>query len=173
VGLLACSAGCGPDNGLTLGRVQGKVTYKGEPIRYGTVQFEPDVLKDTHGPTAMGTITNDGTYIMSTEHPGDGVVVGAHKVSVIGLDPTPMNAATAPDLETGENFLKAKRRSARPSPRKTTVDTFTDRSGRVYRYLIPKELSSTETSGLRATVSRGSNSVNINVKEDGTAEITN
>ena len=93
-GLLAAAlalVGCGSGNGLTLGRVQGKVTYKGEPVKFGTVSFVPDASKGTDGPIAMGNIKDDGTYVLSTSDPGDGAVVGHHKISVVGLDPTPVN----------------------------------------------------------------------------------
>ena len=82
--------GCGSDNGLSLGRVHGKVIYKGEPVKYGTVSFVPDPSKGTKGPIAMGTIKDDGSYVLSTSDAGDGAVVGHHKISVVGLDPTPI-----------------------------------------------------------------------------------
>ena len=80
---------------MTLGRVQGKVTYKGEPVKYGTVSFVPDA-KGSDGPMAMGNIKEDGTYILSTSDAGDGAVVGHHKISVVGLDPTPVNPDDKP-----------------------------------------------------------------------------
>src|SRR5271156_6808303 len=83
-------AGCGPGHGMTLGRVQGKVTYKGEPVKYGTVSFVADTSKGTNGPIAMGNIKDDGSYVLSTSDAGDGAVVGHHKISVVGLDPTPI-----------------------------------------------------------------------------------
>ena len=52
------------------------------------------------------------------------------------------------------------------------VETFTDRGGRVYQYVIPKALGDPRTSGLAIKVERGSNTLNLVVREDGTAEIT-
>ncbi len=68
-GLLATGllTGCGPGHGMKLGRVQGKVTYKGQPLTYGTVSFVPDASKGTEGPIATGIIKEDGTYILSTD----------------------------------------------------------------------------------------------------------
>ena len=54
---------------------------------------------------------------------------------------------------------------------KAQGDTFTDRGGRVYRYVIPKKLGMPEESGLEVDVSSGSNTVNIEIAEDGTASI--
>src|SRR5437868_4140710 len=103
VALATGLAGCGSENGLTLGRVRGKVTFKGEPIRYGTVFLMPDDAKGTKGPPAMATIGADGTFTVSTEEPGDGAIVGEHKVGVVGLDPTPIKPqaqeAPPPDPE--------------------------------------------------------------------------
>src|SRR5438094_9539253 len=83
VPLLAGLLGCGADNGLTLGRVRGTVTYEGQPVTYGQVMFVPDDSKGTNGPAAMSMINRDGSFDMSTEEAGDGVVVGQHKVAIV------------------------------------------------------------------------------------------
>jgi hypothetical protein len=184
-GLLALAlAGCGPGHGLTLGRVQGKVSYKGEPVRYGTVFFVPDVSKGTDGPSAMGIIKEDGTYTLSTDSGGDGALVGHHKVGVVGLDPTPIDNASEKPLPNPEEapgeFMLAKGKAlqqARRAPRKAAAaataqgDTFTDRGGRTYRYVIPKKLGNYQESGLEVDVARGSNSIDFDITEDGTARI--
>jgi hypothetical protein len=184
-GLLAmAAAGCGPGHGLTLGRVQGKVTYKGEPVRYGNVFFVPDVSKGTDGPSAMGTIKDDGTYILSTDSPGDGALVGHHKVGVVGFDPTPINTTSEKPLPNPEEapaeFMIAKgqrAQQARRAPRKPAAaaavqgDTFTDRGGRTYRYVIPKKLGKYDESGLEVDVARGSNTVNFDIDESGNVRI--
>ncbi len=184
-GLLAAalaltSSGCGAGNGLTLGRVQGKITYKGEPVKYGTVSFVPDATKGSDGPMAMGNIKEDGTYILSTSDAGDGAVVGHHKISVIGLDPVPVNPDDKP-LPTPDEapleYMKTKGKALRAAPRAPRKaaaaqgDTFSDRGGRVYRYVLPKKLGVPDESGLAVDVASGSNTVNIEVAEDGTARI--
>jgi hypothetical protein len=184
-GLLAVAlAGCGPGHGMTLALVQGKVTYNGEPLKYGTVSFVPDVSKGTDGPIATGIIKEDGTYILSTDSGGDGALVGHHKVSVVGLDPTPVTKADEKPMPTPEEspleFLRARGRAAtrvRPATKKAAAEaaapgeTFTDRGGRVYRYVVPKKLGMAEESGLEVDVARGSNTVNIEISEDGKARI--
>jgi hypothetical protein len=179
-GLLAAAlAGCGPGHGMTLGRVQGKVTYKGEPLKYGTVSFVPDASKGNSGPIATGSIKEDGTYILSTDEGGDGALVGHHKISIIGLDPAPINPNDKPmptPQESPLEFLRARGQGGR-QPRAggkaaaTQEDTFTDRGGRVYRYVIPKKLGVPEESGLEVDVARGSNTVNIDISEDGKARV--
>ena len=178
-GLLAVAlAGCGPGHGLDLGRVHGKVTYKGEPVRYGTVFFVPDTSKGTDSPSAMGTIKEDGTYILSTDSGGDGALVGHHKVGLVGLDPTPINHAGEQPLPNPEEapleFMKAKaaqqvRRASREAAARG--DTFTDRGGRTYRYVIPKKLGNYQESGVEVVVARGSNTINFEIAEDGTVRI--
>jgi hypothetical protein len=178
-GLLAVAvAGCGSGHGLTLGRVQGKVTYKGEPVRYGTVFFVPDVSKGTDGPSAMAIIKDDGTYILSTDSGGDGALVGHHKVGVVGLDPTPINSdqpLPTPE-ESPREYMQAKGKAVqqtrrRPPAAKTQEDTFTDRGGRIYRYVIPKKLGVTQESGLEVDVARGFNTINFDIAEDGKASV--
>jgi hypothetical protein len=165
---------------MTLGRVQGKVTCKGEPVRKGTVFFVPDASKGTDGPPAMASIKEDGTYILSTDEGGDGALVGHHKIGVVGLGSTPILGSSekpSPDPE-GSPFdaIKAKAVRGLAAPKKAnaaeaTGDTYTDRGGRVYRYVIPKKLGVPEESGLEADVARGSNTINIEIAEDGTARV--
>jgi hypothetical protein len=176
-------AGCGPGNGLTLGRVQGKVTYKGEPVKFGTVSFEPDADKGTDGPLAMGNIKEDGTYVLSTSDPGDGAVVGHHRISIVGLDPVQVKKTAdepPPDPEEAPQEVMKNRakavQQARRAPRRTAAaktkeDTFTDRGGRTFRYVVPKKLGIARESGLEADVTRGSNTIDIVIAEDGTARI--
>ncbi|MHC5540614.1 hypothetical protein ACYOEI_20545, partial [Singulisphaera rosea] len=63
---LGVLGGCSADNGLTMGRVSGTVTYRGEPIESGQVLFAPDESKGTVGVPAMAKINSDGTYTLST-----------------------------------------------------------------------------------------------------------
>jgi hypothetical protein len=183
--VLAGLAGCGPGHGLTLGRVQGKVTYKGEPVRFGTVAFEPAADKGTDGPIAMGNIKEDGTYVLSTSDPGDGAVVGHHRISVVGLDPVQVKKsaeeAPTPDPEVAPQEVmknrakavqKARRATSRATRAKAKEDTFTDRGGRTFRYVIPMKLGIARESGLEADVTRGSNTIDIEIAEDGTARVT-
>lgn len=84
----AAVSGCGSSGGGTLPDlipVKGKVTYKGKPVGKGVVRFEPDGV----GREASGTIQSDGTFVLTTNKEGDGVVAGHHRVSIAGTGPTP------------------------------------------------------------------------------------
>ncbi len=90
--------GCSYDNGLQLGRVHGKVTYKGEPVKNGTVFFMPDEGQGTIGPSATASLRDDGTYVASTDYAGDGVIVGSHKIGLTALEAVTTNSG-APVLD--------------------------------------------------------------------------
>jgi hypothetical protein len=160
--------GCGYDNGLKLARVSGKVTFKGEPVKNGTVFFMPDEGKGTIGPSAVGSIRDDGTYVASTDYAGDGVIVGSHKIGLTGLEP--VSAAIDPEKEPAGPLPKAKTARSR-GDRKKDVDLFTDSGGRKYRYLMPKKLSNPGESGISVKVERGSNTLNFDIAEDGQVRI--
>ncbi len=78
LGMLAVSAGCGGSE-LSLGKVTGTVTFKdGQPVTEGTVIFQPE-----KGPSAAGALDAEGRYTLTTQTPGDGAVMGKHRVSVV------------------------------------------------------------------------------------------
>jgi hypothetical protein len=62
----------------TLIPVKGKVTYKGQPVAKGRVKFAPD----GYGRPAYGQLHSDGSFVLTTEKEGDGVVAGEHRVIV-------------------------------------------------------------------------------------------
>jgi hypothetical protein len=79
--LLLLFAGCGGD-GRKTAVVNGKVTYRGKAVSSGTVTFVPE----TGGPSATGEIQSDGTFTMTTYKPGDGAVLGKHKVFIVAME---------------------------------------------------------------------------------------
>jgi hypothetical protein len=77
--------GCGPAGRGTLPTlipVKGKVTYKGKPLTKGTITFVPD----GYGREARGEIQPDGTFVLTTDKEGDGVVAGEHRISITHLE---------------------------------------------------------------------------------------
>lgn len=67
----------GCHRGPQLAPVTGKVMYNGQPLSFGVVQFQ-----SASGQPARGEIQSDGTFSLSTYRPGDGAVVGTHRVRV-------------------------------------------------------------------------------------------
>jgi hypothetical protein len=82
--LVGACWGCGSGSATlpSLIPVKGKVTYKGQPVTKGVIQFEPD----GYGRPARGQLQSDGTFELTTLKPGDGVVAGEHRISIVELD---------------------------------------------------------------------------------------
>ena len=80
--ILAVS-GCSGSNLPPVGQVGGVVTLDGQPLAKGQVQFLPDSSKGTKGRMAVGLIGTDGRFKLTAFKPGDGALVGFHKVVVI------------------------------------------------------------------------------------------
>ena len=77
--LLAIAAmviGCGK-RGHELAPVGGKATYRGAPLKFGSVTFQPE-----SGRPSTGMIQPDGTFQMITHGQGDGAAVGKNQVCV-------------------------------------------------------------------------------------------
>lgn len=174
--------GCGPGNGLTMGRVSGVVTFKGQPVEFGEVLFVPDSDKGNSGVPSMGRIEKDGRYTMLTQDPGDGVIAGHHKVGIRALDPVPVTkeemATPDPETATGKELMEArlKRRKAQSqSLRKNRAreDAPTvSFNGKVHRFLTSQDLANPEKSGIRVEIHRGSNRVNFDIAEDGKVKVS-
>ncbi len=77
-GGLACAPGAGSSPPLI--PVKGKVSFKGQPLTRGVIKFEPD----GYGRCASGQLQSDGTFVLTTDKEGDGVVAGHHQVSIAG-----------------------------------------------------------------------------------------
>ena len=178
----ACAlAGCGPGNGLTMGRVSGVVTYKGEPVEFGDILFVPDAGQGTNGVASMGRIDKDGRYIMSTQDPGDGVIAGHHKVGIRVLDPEPVSKDETPALDpetaTGKELMNARlnqRKAIAQSRRKNRAKQDAPTvsfGGKVHRFLVPKSVADPETSGIKVEISTGSNRLDFAIEEDGSVKI--
>jgi hypothetical protein len=168
---LTASPGCGPGNGLNLARVSGKVTYKGEPVKNGTVFFVPDESKGTVGPYAVGSITSDGTYTLSTETAGDGVIVGQHKVGITGVEE--VAGSSEAEVDAGKDpagYMQAKGKAAvqaqRTPARKKDEELFTDKGGKKFRYVVPMKFSRPDESGIVVKVD-GRQTINFDIDESG------
>jgi len=77
--VLLLTLGCGQEGGLPLASVEGSVAYGGKLLEHGKVIFTPQ--GGTPGPSAIGTIQPDGSFVMRTTG-FEGAAVGAHKVTV-------------------------------------------------------------------------------------------
>jgi hypothetical protein len=88
--LAGCSAATGP-----VVPVQGIVTCDGKPLTTGTVVFRPDAARGNTGPDAIGSIEENGEFVLATragDSTRDGVAPGWYKVGVVAVRPPDPNA---------------------------------------------------------------------------------
>ena len=123
-------AGCGGGKG----NVTGKVSYKGQPLPYGNVQFS------TSGGAFVSEIASDGSYSIS------GVPTGSAKITVNCQDPG--------YVEYMKALSSAGRDPKAPKPKGKPEDF--DR--------IPTKYNSFETSGLTYDVKSGNTTFDIDLK---------
>lgn len=172
--LAAGLAGCGSGNGLNLGKVHGKISYKGQPITGGTILFEPDTSKGTSGPPALESISTDGTFALSTEVSGDGAIVGFHKVAITGIDPKPLSVGSQ-DLEklSGQEVMALKSQHSQRRSKKQEEEglVFRAKDGVNYRIITPKKLLDPKTSDVIVKVAKSPSTRNITILENGSVEI--
>lgn len=119
--IVAGIAGCG-DSGPQLAPATGKVMYKGKPVPFGSVQFQPI----EGGQFARGDIQPDGTFELNTTGAGEGAVVGKNRVRITSFE-SQNPAATASFQPAGGEPI-------------------------VGRSLIPRRYNSFGSSGLEAEV---------------------
>jgi len=75
--------GCGQQPLQMAVPIRGVVNLDGQPLSSGVVQFQPAT-----GQTATGEIGHDGGFTLSRNAPGDGVLPGTYRVTVVSYDPT-------------------------------------------------------------------------------------
>ncbi len=85
--LLVLGVGC--RRSTVLYPVAGRVTYRGAVLTKGVVVFTPDPSRGESGPSAIGTIREDGTYTLSTRDAA-GAGAGWYRVTVAAfITPVP------------------------------------------------------------------------------------
>jgi len=125
--LAAAILGCGGGGGLSLVRVKGKVSYKGQPVSGASVTFQP-----SEGTPAVGTTDANGEFTLTTGG-RPGAVVGEHRVAI-----TKYSGAATPMAEPKPEDMR-KMQMERSSSGPTNE--------------IPMKYANSATSGLVATVS--------------------
>lgn len=80
------ATGCS-DSGPASYRLQGVVTWKGQPVPNGLIRFEPDSAAGNTGPATVAPI-RQGRYATPR---GRGVIGGRYRVYISGNDGVPYN----------------------------------------------------------------------------------
>lgn len=84
--------GCGGDpDAIAPVPAAGTVSYKGQPIETGTIQFHP-----AKGRPASGAIKN-GQFTLTTDEPDDGVAPGPNQVGVTATKQVPSKTGGEPE----------------------------------------------------------------------------
>jgi hypothetical protein len=95
--LAAATAGCGgPGDGLPRHEVTGKVTFEGQPLANGTIQFQPSAVQGT--PVSAGGVIKGGEFRISRD---DGLVPGTYKVMIFSHGGNAQAASSDPGPQTG------------------------------------------------------------------------
>jgi len=149
-GVLACAAlvvplGCGSDDGLGQRyQISGKVTYNGQPLSKGTINFAP-VESDGH--PAGGQIVDGAIKDVGTASTGDGVLPGKYRVAITAIEEADVSGVSKkygggfPDsVEIAKAQKKAKK-------------------------LIPAKYGNAFDSGLTADVSSSNRTFNFDLKD--------
>jgi hypothetical protein len=150
VGLFIFSAvGCGgPDSQFV--RVEGTITFNGQPVDGATVTFQP--INPDSGGAAAGTTDANGVFTLTSGQAtrgGTGVLPGEYRVLVSKRPPPPPDPIQEA-FDRGEiDYDELQRRRAAVSLRPATTGPTN---------LLPERYSRPSTTDLRATVVRGNNS---------------
>jgi hypothetical protein len=139
VALFLCAPGCSDDGFGKRHPVSGTVTYKGQPLATGSINFVPE---DPAGQPASGSIVN-GKYNLTTHTPDDGALPGNYKVMVSSFD----MAKVQEEANKAGGVQNA-------MPDQTAV-------AQAQKSLIPEKFGSFEGSGLKATVKAGANTIDF------------
>lgn len=123
---LALSTGCGGGNDMV--PIRGEVTFKGQPLTRGIVNYVP--AEQGKGRTASGPLQPDGTFVMTTQKAGDGVAPGVYDIFIHSYEENPDAPKTREEIEAAG--------SAGKTP--------------LIRSIIPDKYAAPETSGLADTV---------------------
>ncbi len=62
--------------------VKGRVTIDGEPLTHGYIRFFP-----SEGRMSGGSFDEEGYFSLSCFEPGDGALVGEHKIAILAQEP--------------------------------------------------------------------------------------
>jgi hypothetical protein len=73
----ACFLGCS-DGRPPIVPVSGQVFIDGKPLTYGSVRFSPG-----DGRVSLGRIDENGRFQLTCYEPGDGAIIGTHRVAVL------------------------------------------------------------------------------------------
>jgi major membrane immunogen (membrane-anchored lipoprotein) len=147
---LLVMASCGTDDGL--GKrypVSGTVTYNGNPLEKGEINFVTEDLTKNYG--ATGLITN-GSYTLSTGGNDDGAQAGKYKVTIKAKEDYLAKAQADFQKESGKVNPKL-------------PPHYTAKAEAAAKSLIPAGYGDARTTTLTAEVKQQSNTINFTLSD--------
>ena len=143
---LASALGCGGAKVKTE-MVTGKVTLDGQPVAKATVTFAPA----SGGSGAYGTTDDNGVYTLTTQGgaAGKGALPGEYQVAVIKEE----NVAPQPTPEERQKASAEGRDISKDYPAE-------------FKSIVPKKYNAPQASGLTATVVKGKNTIDFDLKSE-------
>jgi hypothetical protein len=94
--LLAFVAGCSSDNPLGRREVQGTVTFRGQPLKQGSILFTP---QDLQTGVSGGAVITDGAFLVPE---AQGLPPGVYKISISSAGDTKAAASDQPPGASGQ-----------------------------------------------------------------------
>jgi hypothetical protein len=125
--------GCSRSDKLVPAKVSGNITYNGQPIKAGNINFFT-----TDGVAYPGVISSDGTYSASDLPEGDFVVT----VETEHLNPARKVVATGKDYDRRMKTQQQQRQDSAPPPAEPYIK-------------IPEKYAKSNTSTLSVSLTRG------------------
>jgi hypothetical protein len=147
--------GCSDNSGLPPRYpVSGMVTYKGQPLEKGTINFLPDDAAQGRG--ATGEISNGKYRLSTTETQGDGALPGSYKVTINALDADLSKA----DEDTKKLAQKANVQAGGMPDQVAVAKVFKEAKN-----AVPAKYAQIATSGLAAEVKPEPNTFNFDLAD--------
>jgi len=147
VGLAALMSGCGDDSGL--GKrypVTGNVTYKGQPVPYGSINF---IASDPAGHNASGKIKDGAITGVMTLTPDDGILPGKYKVTIVAVK----------DVDPSQ----VKNNVASPTGAMDQVST--GKAAKKIKNELPAKYANPDSTDITVEAKSGSNPLTIDLKD--------
>jgi hypothetical protein len=80
--LVGLVAGCGSSDRKPVFAAEGRIVFDGKPIPHALVTLHPLNPSDRESPRPHGSVTKDGTFVLTTYDAGDGAPAGEYGVTV-------------------------------------------------------------------------------------------
>jgi len=142
----AATLGCGKGDGVAFAPVEGRVTLDGQPLEAGEIRFQPDASQGNKGPLSAAMLGAGGSFKLRGPGTRVGAVAGPHRVYFIS--PFKNDVPEPPLLIDGKYISREEAAGGEPAA-----------SLPPNSWKVPRKFLQAETSGLTATVTKGTANV--------------